>query len=193
WVLASRLEEADGRSIRARALLEKARLVNPANEVLWAEAVAVEERAAVAASSAPSLAGASAGVGAGTPAPISSATSAQAKAMLSRALQECPSSGLLWALALWSELRASRKTKSVDALRKTKDSPLVVCTVARVLWADRMVERAGDWFGRATATDPDLGDVWAWWLKFERQHGNEKQREIVRTKCVAAEPHHSPV
>ncbi|PPQ84760.1 LOW QUALITY PROTEIN: hypothetical protein CVT25_007539 [Psilocybe cyanescens] len=156
WVLASRLEEANGRSIRARALLEKAQLVNPANEVLWAEAVAVEECAAVAA----------------------------AKAMLSRALQECPSSGLLWALALWSELRASRKTKSVDVLRKTKDSPLVVCTVARVLWADRMVERARDWFGRATATDPDLGDVWAWWLKFERQHGNE---------CVAAEPHHSPV
>ena len=36
-----------------------------------------------------------------------------------------------------------------------------------------MIERARDWFGRATATDPDLGDVWAWWLKFERQHGTE--------------------
>jgi tetratricopeptide (TPR) repeat protein len=38
-VLASRLEEADGKSIRARALLEKARLVNPKSDVLWAEAV----------------------------------------------------------------------------------------------------------------------------------------------------------
>ncbi|KDR68393.1 hypothetical protein GALMADRAFT_78691 [Galerina marginata CBS 339.88] len=166
WSLASRLEEADGKSIRARALLEKARLLNPANEHLWAESVGVEER---------------------------SAGAAQAKAMLSRALQECPASGLLWSMALWAEPRASRKTKSVDALRKTKDSPLVVCTVARVLWADRMIERARDWFGRATATDPDLGDIWAWWLKFERQHGNEEQREIVRTKAVAAEPHHSPV
>ncbi|KAH9480957.1 Pre-mRNA-splicing factor prp1 [Psilocybe cubensis] len=188
WILASRLEEADGKSIRARSLLEKGRLVNPANEVLWAEAVCVEERAAVASS------GTSASSGL-TPASasISSLTSAQAKAMLSRALQECPASGLLWSLALWSEPRASRKTKSVDALRKTKDSPLVVCTVARVLWADRMIERARDWFGRATATDPDLGDIWGWWLKFERQHGNEEQRENVRTKCVAAEPHHSPV
>ncbi|KAF8483098.1 hypothetical protein F5888DRAFT_1844098 [Russula emetica] len=35
-VLASRLEEADGKSIRARALLEKARLVNPKSDVLWA-------------------------------------------------------------------------------------------------------------------------------------------------------------
>ncbi|KAF9546672.1 hypothetical protein CPC08DRAFT_648976 [Agrocybe pediades] len=166
WILASRLEEADGRSIKARALLEKARLVNPGTDTLWAESVGVEER---------------------------SGGAQQAKSMLSRALQECPSSGLLWSLALWAEPRASRKTKSVDALRKTKDSPLVVCTVARVLWADRMIERAREWFGRATGMDKDLGDVWGWWLKFERQHGNEEQREAVRVKCVAAEPHHSPV
>ena len=44
WILASKLEEADGKSIKARALLEKARLVNPANDLLWAEAVGVEER-----------------------------------------------------------------------------------------------------------------------------------------------------
>ena len=146
WILAGRLEEADGKSIKARALLEKARLVIPANERLWAEAVGVEERAG------------------GT---------AQAKAVLARALQECPASGLLWSMALWAEPRAARKTKSVDALRKTKDSPLVVCTVARVLWADRVIERAREWFGRATVADADLGDVWGWWLKFEQQHGNE--------------------
>ncbi|KJA17190.1 hypothetical protein HYPSUDRAFT_146818 [Hypholoma sublateritium FD-334 SS-4] len=166
WILAGRLEETDGKSIKARSLLEKARLVIPANERLWAEAVGVEERAG--------------GV-------------AQAKAVLARALQECPASGLLWSMALWAEPRAARKTKSVDALRKTKDSPLVVCTVARVLWADRVVERARDWFGRATVADADLGDVWGWWLKFERQHGNEEQREVVRTRCVAAEPHHGAI
>ena len=40
-------------------------------------------------------------------------------------------------MAVWTELR---KTKQVDALRKTKDSPLVVCTVARVLWVDQAIE-----------------------------------------------------
>ena len=44
WILASRLEEADNKSIKARALLDKARLANPGNDVLWAEAVGVEER-----------------------------------------------------------------------------------------------------------------------------------------------------
>jgi pre-mRNA-processing factor 6 len=43
-VLASRLEEADGKSIRARALLNKERLVNSKSDVLWEEAVRVEER-----------------------------------------------------------------------------------------------------------------------------------------------------
>ena len=49
WILASRLEENDGRAIKARALLEKARLVNPKQEDLWGEAVGVEERSGGAA------------------------------------------------------------------------------------------------------------------------------------------------
>jgi pre-mRNA-processing factor 6 len=146
WVLASRLEEADNKSIKARALLDKARLVNPANETLWAEAVGVEERSGAA---------------------------AQAKTLLARALQECPNSGLLWSMAIWAEPRPTRKSRSADALRKSADDPLIICTVARLFWAERKVEQARKWFGRAVATDPDLGDCWAWWLKFERQHGTK--------------------
>ncbi|TFK38187.1 PRP1 splicing factor, N-terminal-domain-containing protein [Crucibulum laeve] len=165
WILASRLEEADGRSIKARALLEKARLVNPANETLWAEAVSVEERAG------------------GAP---------QAKAMLSRGLQECPTSGLLWSMAIWAEPRPMRKARSVDALKKSADNPVIICTVARLFWAERKIEKARQWFGRAVATDQDLGDSWGWWLKFERQHGTEEHGEEVRKACIAAEPYHSP-
>lgn len=146
WVLASRLEELDGKSIKARALLEKARLVNPANDGLWAEAVGVEER---------------------------SGGAAQAKAMLARGLQECPTSGLLWSMSIWGEPRPMRKARSVDALKKSADDPTIICTVARLFWAERKIEKARQWFGRAVATDPDLGDSWGWWLKFERQHGTE--------------------
>ncbi|KAF7353043.1 hypothetical protein MVEN_01272000 [Mycena venus] len=166
WILASRLEEADKKSIKARAILEKARLVNPANDVLWAEAVGVEER---------------------------SGGAAQGKAMLARSLQECPTSGLLWSMSIWAEPRPMRKARSVDALKKSADNPVIICTVARLFWAERKIEKARQWFGRAVATDPDLGDSWAWWLKFERQHGTEEHREEVRKKCVAAEPHHSPM
>lgn len=45
WILAARLEEKAGVTIKARSLLEKARLYNPKNEDLWAESVKIEERA----------------------------------------------------------------------------------------------------------------------------------------------------
>jgi len=120
--------------------------VNPANDILWAEAVGVEER---------------------------SGGAAQAKAMLARGLQECPTSGLLWSMSIWAESRPMRKAKSVDALKKSADNPVIICTVARLFWAERKIEKARQWFGRAVATDMDLGDSWGWWLKFERQHGTE--------------------
>lgn len=146
WVLAAKLEELDGKSIKARAILEKGRLVNPANEALWAESIGVEER---------------------------SGGGAQAKSMLSRGLQECPTSGVLWSMAIWAEPRPTRKSRSVDALKKTKDNSLVTCTVARLFWAERKVEKARQWFSRSVGTEQDRGqgDHWAWWLKFERQHG----------------------
>ncbi|KAJ3905092.1 PRP1 splicing factor, N-terminal-domain-containing protein [Lentinula edodes] len=174
WILASRLEETDGKSIKARALLDKARQVNPSNELIWAEAVGVEER---------------------------SGGAAQAKAMLARGLQDCPTSGLLWTMSIWLEPRPQRKTRALDALKKSNDNPLIICTVARLFWAERKIEKARQWFQRAVPPRPDdsvdtgadIGDLWGWWLKFERQHGTEEHREEVRAKCVTAEPHHGLV
>ncbi|KAG5221097.1 Pre-mRNA-processing factor [Salix suchowensis] len=171
--VSNRLEEKDGKSIKARSLLEKARLVNPANDELWAEAVHVEERAATTSST--------------------TQAQAQAKAMLARGLQECPTSGVLWSMSIWSEARPSRKSRSVDALKKSADDPIIVCTVARLFWSERKIEKARTWFGRSVRINEDWGESWAWWLKFERMHGTEEHREEVRKRCVAAEPHHSPM
>ncbi|CAE6483898.1 unnamed protein product, partial [Rhizoctonia solani] len=164
WTLASRLEERDNKAIKARSLLEKARLVNPKEDVLWAESAGVEER---------------------------STGAAQAKVVLARGLQECPTSGLLWSLAIWLEPRATRKARSVDALKKSSDDPVIVCTVARLFWAEGKIEKARQWFQRAIAIDKDLGETWAWWLKFERQHGTKEHQQVVIDGCVSAEPHHS--
>lgn len=38
--------------------------------------------------------------------------------------------------------------------------------------------------------DPDLGDAWAYFYKFELLHGNEAQQKEVLERCVAAEPKH---
>lgn len=44
WIMASRLEESAGLRIKARALLEKGRTLNPKSDELWLESVKVEER-----------------------------------------------------------------------------------------------------------------------------------------------------
>lgn len=112
-------------------------------------------------------------------------------------------------MAIWAEPRPARKSRSADALRKASDDPLILCTVARLFWSERKIEKARQWFERAISANHDLGDIWAWWLKFERQHGTsvslphltrpsefvltpilqEHQEEVIK-KCIAAEPHH---
>lgn len=165
WIMASRLEEQAGLRIKARALLEKGRTLNPKSEELWLESVQVEQRD---------------GSGAHKP-------------MLARALQALPSSGLLHSYSVWLEPRPTRKTRSVDALKKTNNAPSVIVTVARLFWAERKIEKARDWFGRAVAADPDYGDAWAWWWKFEKQHGTEEHRAALKDKCVAADPRHGQI
>ena len=45
--------------------------------------------------------------------------------------------------------------------------------VARLFWTERKISKARDWFIRAVKIDPDLGDSWAWYYKFELQFGTE--------------------
>ncbi|KAL2915099.1 U4/U6 x U5 tri-snRNP complex subunit Prp1 [Polyrhizophydium stewartii] len=163
WLLSSRLEEHAGLPVRARGLLERARILNQKQPELWCEAVRVEVRAN---------------------------NPPMAKALLAKALQECPASGLLWSEAILMEARPQRKARSIDALKKCENDPIVVATVARLFWAERRLDKARNWFNRAVKTNPDLGDTWAWWLKFETLHGTEQQAKDVIAKCVAAEPHH---
>lgn len=110
--------------------------------------------------------------------PFSSSLPARPLISIFPGLQDCPTSGLLWSMSIWSEPRPTRKSRSADALRKSADDPLIICTVARLFWAERKIEKARQWFERAVKINPDLGDVWAWWLRFERQHGT-----AVRIPC----------
>ena len=52
--------------------------------------------------------------------------------LLSQALVQCPKSGLLWSEAIRMESKAQRKAKSVDALKKCENDPIVIATVAKL-------------------------------------------------------------
>ena len=45
--------------------------------------------------------------------------------------------------------------------------------IHRLFWSERKLKKAREWFQRAVKIDPDLGDTWAYFYKFELLHGTE--------------------
>ncbi|KHJ41259.1 tetratricopeptide repeat protein [Trichuris suis] len=162
-LLAASCEEKHGCLIKARAILERGRMKNPKTPELWLAAIRTEMRGGFRET---------------------------AMNLLARALQDCPDSGILWAESIFAELRPARKSKSVDALRKCEHDPHVLLAVSKLFWAERKMTKAREWFGRTVKVEPDLGDSWAYFYKFELLHGTPEQQDDVRRRCVQAEPRH---
>jgi pre-mRNA-processing factor 6 len=152
--------------VRARALLENARKKNANVSELWLEAVRVELRAG---------------------------NKPAAQALMASALQECPTSGILWSESIFMEVRPQRMLRGLDALKKTNNDPFVVCGVARVFWETGKIEKARTWFERAVELQPDIGDFWAYYYKFEIQHGTQEQQNAILSRCSQADPRHGEV
>jgi pre-mRNA-processing factor 6 len=149
WLLAARLEQKAGITIKARSVLDRGRLQNPKNPELWAESVKIELNA--------------------TPPNL-----AQAKNQMSKALQECPKSGLLWSENIWHLIpRAQRKNQALEAIKAVDSDAVLFVTIARLFWGERSLEKAIRWFEKAIVVDSDLGDAWGWYLKFLVMHGTD--------------------
>ncbi|KAL2196558.1 PRP1 splicing factor, N-terminal-domain-containing protein [Corynascus similis CBS 632.67] len=164
WLLYSRLEERSGNVVKARSVLDRARQAVPKCPELWTELIRVERRAG--------------NVG-------------QAKSLMASALQQMPKSGLLWAeRILHLEPRTQRKSLITEAIKRVEDDPVLQVTAARILWAERKLDRAQNWFERALLLDRDAGDTWAWYYKFLLQHGTDEKRAELVAKCVLNDPRH---
>lgn len=163
WKLLSSLEQKQGTLTKARAVLEKARLKNPKCPELWLASIKLEWNSNI---------------------------KHIASNLMARALQECPTSGILWAEAIFMEARPQRKTKSVDALKKCEHDPQVLLSVARLFWSERKLSKSREWFLRTVKIDQDYGDAWAYFYRFELNHGTQEQQEEVMKRCVNAEPRH---
>ncbi|KAJ9449609.1 Protein STABILIZED1 [Diplonema papillatum] len=164
WLTASEIEEKLCKdTIRARNVLEKARSKLPNTPNLWVLSARLELR---------------------------NGRTAMANQQLSQALQKCPASGVLWAEVIKLEPAPSRKAKGVQALKKCERDAQVVTEVAKIFWLERKLESARKMFNRSVALDADYGDAWAYFYKFEVQHGTPEQRAAVESRCKAADPHH---
>ena len=106
------------------------------------------------------------------------------------AVQDCPESGALWAESVAMAPRPQRRRVSTDALHKCNQDPHVHAAVAMLFQSDRKADKARSWYGRATTLEPDLGDLWALWYRFESQFGDKDTVAEIVKKCVQAEPKH---
>jgi len=164
WLLYSRLEERSGNVVKARSVLDRARQAVPKSPELWTELIRVERRAG---------------------------NLSQARVLMANALQQMPKSGLLWAERILElEPRTQRKTLLAEAVKKVEHDPILLVTAARLLWAERKLDRAQTWFEKALLLDRDVGDTWAWYYKFLVQHGTDEKREELVAKCVLNDPRH---
>jgi len=170
WTAAATLEQRSGFSAKARAILEQARTRNPKNEWLWLAATR-QERAA-------------------DPSGVDPEAIKAADALLSKGLQECPASGALWAEAVKMAPRPQRKAKSVDALKRCDNDPRIIASIANLFRQDRKVDKARSWFNRSCTIDPDIGDHWAAYYRFESQHGGDVAAAAVAKRCREADPKH---
>lgn len=155
WVAAAAFERGLGDAAavsRARVLLERGRMRLPRAEALWLEAVRLE---------------------------LAAEQPAMAKSLLAKALQACPQSGALWHEAIWMEPRPLRKAKASAAMGQIGHNALVYLAIARLMWADRKLAEAREYFERALAQEPANGDVWAAYLQFSREHGTEDETARV--------------
>ena len=59
-----------------------------------------------------------------------------------------------------------------------------------MFWSERKISKAREWFHRTVKIEPDLGDAWAYFYKFEATHGDEEKKEDVLKHCLSAEPRH---
>lgn len=58
-----------------------------------------------------------------------------------------------------------------------------LCTYLRLFWSERKITKAREWFLRTVKIEPDLGDAWALFYKFELQHGTEVMVVVLSDKA----------
>ena len=154
WAVAADIAIQGGNLNKARSILERGRIRLSNDEILWWKGYVVEVMSG----------------GAGGPG---------TRVFLSRALQACPNSGLLWAYAIDHEPVVTRHPKCLDALKKCENDPLVVAAVARFFWIEKkQIDKARKWFQNAARMDDKYGQVWADFLAFEMVQGDDNYSQF---------------
>lgn len=112
------------------------------------------------------------------------------QSLLSQALQKCPQSGLLWALAIEMESFLTKKSQVMNALKQNESNCDLFLAISKVFWTERKAEKIKKWLQNAVQIDKDNGDAWAHMLRYEMEFGTAESMQGVIDKFIEADPHH---
>jgi hypothetical protein len=101
------------------------------------------------------------------------------------ARQESSFQRLTWLILEWPSNASSAPWSSTPSLDRLLARRFELSERALV-----QVEKARNWFNRAITLNPDIGDFWAQYYKFECQHGTKQQQEDLLTKAKSVESRH---
>lgn len=163
WIEMSRVDVLLGNVTRARSSLDIG-LARASNDLLWLEKLKLEQQ---------------------------HGDQTQVVSMLARALQEFPSSSLLWDFKLMQVTKKSqRKTMYQDALQATSNHVRILLTIGSNFYREDKLDKAQRWFERAVETDTDFGDAYGWLSKTFSSLNDLEGVDMVERRCVANEPRH---
>ncbi|XP_053992594.1 pre-mRNA-processing factor 6-like [Hylaeus volcanicus] len=178
WLCAAEIYLTEKNYNRARAVIEEARFKNPKQDLLWLFAVRLEK--------------ACSGVPNTFEFQLENNSSVPnlkiAHHMMSRALQECPKSGVLWSEAIFLEPTNSRNAKSVCALNQCENDPYVILAIAKLFWANGKLAKARRWMNRTVTLNSKFGDAWGAYFLLELALGNDATRTEVIKNCTKCAP-----
>ncbi|EEA05028.1 pre-mRNA-plicing factor 6, putative [Cryptosporidium muris RN66] len=146
---------------KARTMLDRARLKNPKTPELWLATIRLEE---------------------------SAGNSSITQQIMSKALRECPSSGILYAEAIFLESNI-RRSISLLALERCENDPYVISAIARLFWNDKDIPKARKWFNSALKIDDKIGDTWIYYIAFEISLGDEDSQISALQSCINSNPY----
>lgn len=109
--------------------------------------------------------------------------------LMAKALQECPTSGILWATHIYIVSDDEVEKVYRKALSMSNNDANVIAAVAVFLRQNKKFRVAREWFDWAVKTDPDNGDVWGLYYRNE----SSMYRPLVEQRCLAANPKHGRI
>ncbi|EAK88146.1 Pre-mRNA splicing factor Pro1/Prp6. HAT repeat protein [Cryptosporidium parvum Iowa II] len=108
--------------------------------------------------------------------------------ILSKALKECPKSGLLYAESIFTEQKQKQKSKFLIALEQCGNDPYVLVAIAISFWKENDFHKSRKWFKSALEIDNKIGDTWIHYIAFELLNGDFQSQRDALNDFINATP-----